>query len=71
MLLALAQWSLARAYANADASFIQPFDLVKLPLNVFAGWLVFGYVPPGNLWVGAAMLVGATLFILHREKNIN
>lgn len=68
-LLALAQWSLARAYANADASFIQPFDLVKLPLNVIAGWLVFGYVPPGKLWLGATLLVGATIFILHREKN--
>jgi drug/metabolite transporter (DMT)-like permease len=68
-LLALAQWALARAYASADASFIQPFDLVKLPLNVFAGWLVFGYMPPGKLWLGAAMLVGATIFILHREKK--
>ncbi|MBL4772779.1 MAG: DMT family transporter [Alcanivoracaceae bacterium] len=68
--LALGQWSLARAYANADASFIQPFDLVKLPLNVFAGWLVFGYAPPGRLWLGAALLVGATIFILHREKRV-
>jgi drug/metabolite transporter (DMT)-like permease len=68
-LLALAQWSLARAYATADASFVQPFDLVKLPLNVFAGWLVFGYVPPGRLWLGAALLIGATIFILHRENN--
>ncbi|MBL4661798.1 MAG: DMT family transporter [Alcanivoracaceae bacterium] len=68
-LLALAQWSLARAYASADASFIQPFDLVKLPLNVFAGWLVFGYTPPGRLWIGAALLVGATIFILHRENK--
>ncbi len=70
ILLALAQWSLARAYANADASFIQPFDLVKLPLNVLAGWLVFGYTPPGRLWLGAALLVGATVFILHRENMI-
>jgi len=69
-LLALAQWSLARAYANADASFIQPFDLVKLPLNVLAGWMVFGYVPPGKLWLGATLLVGATIFILHRENKL-
>lgn len=69
VILALAQWSLARAYANADASFIQPFDLVKLPLNVFAGWLVFSYAPGGNFWVGAVMLVGATIFILHHEKK--
>lgn len=71
VILALAQWSIAQAYANADASFIQPFDLLKLPLNVYAGWLVFGYVPPGRLWVGALLLVGATIYILHREKNHN
>ncbi len=69
-LLALAQWSLVRAYATADASFIQPFDLVKLPLNVFAGWLVFSYTPPGKLWLGASLLVGATIFILHRENKL-
>ncbi len=68
-ILAIAQWSLARAYANADASFIQPFDLVKLPLNVLAGFIVFGHTPPGRLWLGASLLVGATIFILHREKG--
>ncbi len=26
-----------------DAAYVQPFDDLKLPLNVFAGWLVFGY----------------------------
>ena len=68
-ILALAQWSLARAYANADASFIQPFDLVKLPFNVFAGWLVFAYAPAGTFWIGVTLLVGATIFILHKENN--
>ncbi|MCF6289265.1 MAG: DMT family transporter [Proteobacteria bacterium] len=69
VIIALAQWSLARAYANADASFIQPFDLVKLPLNVFVAWLVFGQVPAGMFWLGALLLVGATIFILHTEKQ--
>jgi len=68
-LVGIAQWSIAKAYRHADASFVQPFDLVKLPLNVLAGWLVFNYVPPGNLWLGAAMIVGATLFILYREHS--
>ncbi|HHL32687.1 MAG TPA: DMT family transporter [Oceanospirillales bacterium] len=68
-ILALAQWSLARAYANADASFIQPFDLVKLPLNTLVAWLVFSYMPGGTFWLGSVMLVGATIFILHRENN--
>jgi len=71
VILALAQWSIAQAYANADASFIQPFDLLKLPLNVYAGWLVFSYVPPGRLWLGAFFLIGATVYILHREQRSN
>ncbi|MCF6299780.1 MAG: DMT family transporter [Proteobacteria bacterium] len=68
-LVALAQWSIAKAYIKADASYIQPFDLVKLPLNVFAGWLVFSYVPPGELWLGSALIVGATLLIFNEEKH--
>ena len=68
-LLSLAQWALVKAYGSADASYIQPFDLAKLPLNVLAGWLVFSYVPPGKLWLGASLLVGSTIFILYQENK--
>ena len=39
VLSALAQMSIARAYSVAEASFVQPFDFAKLPMNVLAGWL--------------------------------
>jgi len=37
-------------------------------------WLVFSYVPPGKLWLGASLLgasllVGATIFILYQESK--
>lgn len=67
---ALAQWAIVKAYSIADASFVQPFDHVKLPLNVLAGWLVFGWVPPGRLWLGAFIIILAIAFITHYEgKN--
>jgi len=69
LLTALAQYFLARAYEVADASYVQPFDHLKLPLNVLAGWLVFGYLPSGNLWVGALMIIGASLFIMGNESR--
>ena len=69
ILTATAQGFLALAYANADAAYVQPFDHVKLPLNVLAGWLVFGFVPPGHLWLGAALIVGASMFLLYRESG--
>lgn len=68
-LTALAQYLLTLAYATADASFIQPFDDLKLPLNVAAGWLVFGYAPAGTLWLGALLILGASLFIMTYESR--
>lgn len=66
---ALAQWAIVKAYAVADASFVQPFDNAKLPLNVLLGWMVFGWVPPGRLWLGAAIIIAAVAFITHWESS--
>ncbi len=69
VLTAAAQAFLALAYAKADAAYVQPFDHVKLPLNVIAGWLVFGWLPTSQLWIGAALIVGASMFLLWRETH--
>ncbi|WP_273859546.1 DMT family transporter [Photobacterium sp. GSS17] len=69
LMTALAQWAIAKAYAVADASFVQPFDHAKLPLNVLAGWLVFGWVPPGRLWLGAAIIIASVAFITQWENK--
>ncbi len=69
LLTALAQWAIAKAYAVADASFVQPFDHAKLPLNVLAGWLVFSWVPPGRLWLGAAIIIASVAFITQWENR--
>lgn len=66
---ALAQWAIVKAYSVADASFVQPFDHAKLPLNVLAGWMVFGWVPPGRLWLGAAIIVASVAFITQWETK--
>ena len=69
VLTALAQWAIVKAYSVADASFVQPFDHVKLPLNVLAGWIVFSWVPPGRLWLGAAIIIASVAFITHWETK--
>ncbi|MFA0440935.1 hypothetical protein BCU70_00030 [Vibrio sp. 10N.286.49.C2] len=68
-LTAFAQWAIVKAYSVADASFVQPFDHAKLPMNVLAGWSVFSWVPPGRLWVGAAIIVASIAFITHWETK--
>ncbi|SUO96224.1 DMT family transporter [Suttonella ornithocola] len=70
-LTALAQWAIAKAYSVADASFLQPFDHAKLPLNVLGGYLIFGWVPPGMLWIGSAMIIAAVALVTHHEHRRN
>ncbi len=69
VMTALAQWAIVKAYSVADASFVQPFDHAKLPLNVLAGWLVFSWVPPGRLWLGAAIIILSVAFITRWETK--
>jgi drug/metabolite transporter (DMT)-like permease len=69
LLTALAQYALIHAYSIADASFIQPFDNLKLPINVLASWLVFHTMPPGSLWLGALFIISSVFFITHYESK--
>lgn len=69
VLTALAQYAIAKAYSVADAAYLQPFDHLKLPLNVGFGILAFGFVPPGSMWLGSLLIVGASVFLLSRETG--
>jgi drug/metabolite transporter (DMT)-like permease len=62
-----AQYLLTRAYAVADATYLQPFDDLKLPLNILLGWLVFATAPDISFWPGAALIVAASLLIMQQE----
>ena len=64
-----AQYFLTKAYSKADASVLQPFDDLRLPFNILAGFLAFGYLPEGNLWTGIAMILAASAFLMWSEKQ--
>ena len=69
LLTALAQYALVSAYRIADASFLQPFDHVKLPFNVGLGAVVFGFIPPGTMWLGSLMIIGGSLYLVWTERD--
>ncbi|KUP91533.1 DMT family transporter [Tritonibacter horizontis] len=69
LLTALAQHALVRAYTLADAAFLQPFDHLKLVFNVGLGVVVFGFVPDGNMWLGTALILFASAWLLNREAR--
>lgn len=64
-----ANYLLTLAYARADAAFVQPFDHLKLPLNILAGWLAFGFAPEGYLWPGAALILAGSFLVLADERR--
>lgn len=69
ILTALAQYALAKAYTVADAAYLQPFDHLKLPMNVLLGWLVFGFLPVGSMWLGSLIIIAASSYLLSVEMR--
>lgn len=63
LVTAAAQYLLWSAYNKADATYLQPFDDLKLPLNTLLGWVVLSQVPSALFWPGALLIVGASLYI--------
>lgn len=69
LLTAAAQYLLAFGYKVADATYLQPFSDLKVPLSGLLGWIALGQVPSIWFWPGAALIVGASLFIYWVESN--
>ena len=69
VLTAAAQYLLAFAYKLADAAYLQPFGDLKVPLSALVGWIALGQVPSIWFWPGAALILGASLFIYSREAR--
>lgn len=62
-----AQFLIIRAYKVGEATFVAPFDYSKLLLAGVIGYLAFDELPDFWMLAGAAIIVGATLYIARRE----
>ena len=60
---ALGHYCVARAMAYAPANIVSPFQYMQLLGSVAIGYLFFGDFPDLLGWVGAAIIVGAGLYI--------
>jgi S-adenosylmethionine uptake transporter len=62
-----AHMSLTRSLAAADASAVLPYDYARLVVTASIAFVAFGEVPPVWTWIGGAVIVGAVVYIAHRE----
>ena len=69
ILTAVAQYLLSAAYKVADATYLQPFGDLKVPMSAVLGWVLLGQVPSPWFWPGAALIIAASLFILYVEAG--
>jgi len=59
-----------RAYTAADAGFLAPFAFLRLLFITAAGWVFFQEGLDGPTAIGAAIIIGATVFIAWREAIV-
>jgi len=55
------------AYRNAPAAVVASFDYTALIWASLFGWILWRETPGWEIWVGAAVIVGAGLYIIRRE----
>ena len=65
-----AQVVIAQSLKEAEAGLVMPFDFFKLLWAALFGYLLFGELPDAFVWVGAAIVVGATSYLAFREAQV-
>ena len=61
---------LTASYRHADAGVIAPFSYVSMLWSIVIGFFWFGDVPTWTMLAGAALIIGAGLAIVLRERQL-
>lgn len=65
----IAHTLIINAFMHAPASMLAPYNYTLLVWATLYGWLLFGDLPSGRAVLGAAIIVAAGLYALHRERQ--
>lgn len=66
----VAQIFMTQAYRHAEASTVAPFEYTSMLLAIVVGYLAFGDQPTIHIVVGGAIVIGAGIFIVWRERQL-
>ncbi|HEY1108714.1 MAG TPA: DMT family transporter, partial [Opitutaceae bacterium] len=65
---AAGHWALIMAHRHAPASVVAPFFYSQILWAVVFAMVIFDEVPAAATLLGAAIVVGSGLYLLHRER---
>ncbi|MCG6889578.1 MAG: DMT family transporter [Gammaproteobacteria bacterium] len=57
------------AYKHGEASLLASLDYVRLLWATLLGFLIFDQFPGGSIWLGAAIVIAAAIFMIYRETR--
>ena len=63
------QFAILHGYRCASPAVVAPFEYTALLWSALLGYLVWGEIPASNVWIGGALIVGAGVYIAHRETR--
>ena len=63
------QWLITKAYQVGEAAALAPLDFSRLILAGFTGFVFFAEVPTATTLIGAAIVIGATLYTMRRNAR--
>jgi drug/metabolite transporter (DMT)-like permease len=66
---AIGNYCYVQALKMTEASILMPADYVRLLWMVIWGFIFFSEMPGWSTWLGAALIVGSTLFVTWRESR--
>lgn len=67
---AIVGYLMTQAYRLSRASVVAPFEYMLLIYALFWGWTVFGEWPEGSVFVGAAVIIGAGVYVFTRTDRV-
>ena len=63
-----AHYVFAAAFVRAEVSVLAPFEYTMLLWTIAIGYLVWDELPTLNMWIGAALIIAAGIYVAHRES---
>jgi drug/metabolite transporter (DMT)-like permease len=63
------QFMLTHGFAKGDATALVPLDYARIAYGAFFGWLLFGEMPGLTSWLGIALIVGTSIYLVLTERR--
>jgi drug/metabolite transporter (DMT)-like permease len=63
------QFMLTHGFAKGDATALVPLDYARIAYGAFFGWLLFGELPGLTSWLGIALIVGTSIYLIFTERR--